>query len=279
MAASGCGIAFKFGYGQGPALAFLLLDGYVGFDDAQSLRLRTGLDEWFTWHRRTQLPDYADLLARVQGEAGADTTAEKMCGWSRAIRARVDTAVERAVPALADVMVTISTQQIASLEKKYADNNAEYRGEFVQKDLVKRRRAAVEREIERAERLYGRLDAAQRELVVRSVEQSPFDAEATYAERLRRQQDAVSVLRRLAANRASVTRAEAEAEAELRAYVQRLERSPREEHRRYSERLLEHNCTFAAQLHNASNAEQRRHAARRLKGWEDDVRALAAEAG
>ena len=51
---AGCGIALRLGYNQGPSLAFRWLDGYAEFDDAQSLRVRAALDEFFNWHRRTQ---------------------------------------------------------------------------------------------------------------------------------------------------------------------------------------------------------------------------------
>jgi len=273
LALPGCGFALKFGYGQGPSLALAWLDGYVDFDDNQSLRLRTSLDEWFIWHRRTQLPDYAELLGRAQSEVAADSSAEKMCGWSKAIRGRLDTALERATPMLADAMLTISPMQVANIERKYAENNGKYRDDYLQKDPAKRRRAAVDREVERAERLYGRLDATQRELVVRSLQASPFEAEASYAERLRRQQDVVAVLKRLQGTRAG----RSDAENEIRAYAQRVDRSPREDYRRYADRLADHNCAFAAQLHNATTAEQRRTAASRLKSWEDDLRGLASE--
>jgi hypothetical protein len=86
------------GLQPGQRLRLHWVDRYVELDDAQSLRVRTALDEWFAWHRRTQLPDYADLLARAQSELAADASSERMCAWSREVRARIDTAVERAIP-------------------------------------------------------------------------------------------------------------------------------------------------------------------------------------
>ena len=176
------------------------------FDDAQSLRVRGALDDWFAWHRRTQLPDYADLLARAQAELPGAATAERMCAWSHELRSRFDTALERAVPALAQLVPTLSVAQIASIEKRYATRNEEYRDEFLHRDPVKRQKAATQREIERAEEFYGRLDDAQRAFVVRSIAESPWDGDVAYAERLRRQQDLLAVVRRLAANRAGASR-------------------------------------------------------------------------
>jgi hypothetical protein len=271
---SGCGAVLKISYNQGSSLAFRWLDGYVDFNDAQSLRVRAALDEWFAWHRRTQLPDYADLLVRMRAEVLVNTTPERVCGWATELRHRVDAALEHAAPALGDVIPTLTPQQIANVEKRYGEKNEEYRDEYLQSNPAKRRQAAVDREIERGELLYGHLDDAQRALVSRAVAESPFDAELSYSERLRRQQDALAMLRRLATMRAT----RADVDAEMRAYVRRLDESPREDYRLYSVRLTEYNCSFAAALQNATSAAQRRAAAKTLKGYEDDLRALAAEA-
>ena len=270
----GCSIALKLGYNQGGTLAFRWLDSYVDFDEAQAGRVRTALDEWFAWHRRSQLPDYADLLARAQVDLADDISPERMCGWATEVRSRLDLGLERATPAIADLMLTLTPQQIASIEKRNAEKNDEFRDDFLQRDPQRRRRAAIRRELERAEDLYGRLDEAQRELVTRAVAESPFDPVLVLQERKRRQQDAVAGLRRLIAARAG----RGEAEAEVRVWSQRLMRSPRDDYRRHAERLTEYNCSFAASLHNATTPAQRRTAARKLKGYEDDVRALAGEA-
>ena len=272
---SGCGIALRIGYNQGPSLAFRWLDGYVDFDDAQSLRARGALDDWFAWHRRTQLPEYAELLARMQAELPSAATAARMCVWGNELRARFDTAIERAAPSLAEIAPTLSAQQIANIEKRYASRNEEYRDDFLHREPAKRKKAAIKREVERAEDFYGRLDDAQREFVARSVAESPWDGDMAYAERLRRQQDVLTILRRLTANRAAA----GDAEAEIRAFVRRLDRSPHEPYRRYAVRLTEFNCGFAAALHNLTTAEQRRLAAKKLKGYEDELRALAGDAG
>ncbi len=269
----GCSL-IKVGYGQASPFAFRWLDRYVDFDDAQSLRVRGGLDEWFAWHRRTQLPDYADLLARASAEVLVDSTPERMCGWATEIRGRVDTALERALPTIAEVLPTLAPAQIVNVGQRYKERNEEFRDEYLQRSAEKRSREAVKREIDRAETLYGDLDAAQREMVVRSVAASPFDGELAYSERLRRQHDAIALMRTLSAPGARRD----DAEAQIRAYVRRLDRSPRDPYRAYSERLVAYNCAFAATLHNATSPLQRRDAAKKLKGYEKALRELAADA-
>ena len=269
----GCSMV-RLGYGQAPDLAYWWFDRYVDFNDLQTPRVRNTLAQWFDWNRRTQLADYAALLARAQSDVLADTTPERACEYATAVRRRIDTAVDRAVPAVADIMLTFTPQQLQNLERHYAKTNAEFRADYLQADPADRNEAAVKRTVERIEMLYSRLDEAQLAQIDRAVRQSPFDPELWLAERLQRQREVLAMLRRLQAERAGPE----QAQAALRAHIRGYERSPREVYRVYVERLTEFNCGFGANLHNGMSAAQRQAAAQRLKGWETDLRALVAEA-
>jgi hypothetical protein len=269
----GCS-ALRFGYNQAADFAYWWLDGYIDFSETQTPQVRDALAAWFAWHRATQLPDYANLLAKAQTEVMADSTPARVCEWWGLLSTRMGTSLERGVPAAADLMLSVSARQIQHIERRYAKANDEFRDEFMQGDPAKRRKASIERAVERAELLYGKLDDAQREHVARSVTQSPFDADLWFAERKRRQQDALQMLRRIVAEGASRD----EAQAAARAYMDRTVRSPREDYRRYSDKLASYNCAFAAKLHNMTNPAQRQVAVQKFKGWETDLRALAADA-
>ncbi len=267
----GCS-ALRIGYGAAPDLAYWRLDGYVDFNSAQTPRVRDAIGQWFAWHRRTQLPDYAALLVRAQAEVLTDTSAARACEWQVEVVKRAHTAFDRIAPAAADVMLTITPEQISYLDERYAKFNAEFRDDFLQPEPRKRAEANLKRAVDRAEMLYGRLDNAQRARLAEGLARSPFDAELWLVERRQRQLDMLQILRKLTAGKAS----REQALAELRGYVERLERSPREPYRRYSERLAEFNCGLGASLHNATTPAQRRTAAQKLAGWEADVRAIAA---
>lgn len=268
---AGCS-ALRIGYATAPDFLYWWFDGYVDFDDAQTPRAREAIAQWFAWHRRTQLPDYAALLARTQADLGRDTTPERVCALWDEVRSRARVAYEQALPAIAELAVSLTPQQLEHLQARYAKNNAKYRDEFLQPDPAERRRAGVKRGVDRAESLYGRIDDAQRERIVRSVERSPHDPALQLAERRARQEDALALLRDVAG--ASPDRAQ----AALRAWAHRFERSPRDEYRRYAERLTNYLCAASAQFHNATSAEQRQAAIAKLKGWEVDLRTLAADA-
>ena len=269
-ALAGCS-AVRFGYNQGPELLFWWLDGYADFDDAQARQVRARLGDWFNWHRRTQLPDYAAVLARAQADVLADTTPDRACRWFAELRQRGEVAAEQALPHAAEVITTLKPAQIQHIERRYARVNEEFRNDYLDKDPARRLERSVERTVERIEFFYGALDERQRALVARLIGASPFDAEAWFAERVQRQQEALQLIRRLAGS--NVDRDTAL--ATVRAYGERMARSPREGYRRYQEKLETYNCAFAATLHNATTPAQRQAAANRLKGWEADFRALA----
>jgi hypothetical protein len=270
LLAAGCS-TLRFGYEQGPQLAYWWLDRYFDFDHAREPRAREAIAAWFSWHRSTQLPDYVALLARAESDVLQPATSAQMCRWVDELTLRLDRAVDRALPSLAEELRNLSPQQIAHLEEKYAKNNKEYRHDFLQPDLQERRKVQIKRVSERAEMLYGRLNDAQRERIAQLTAQSPFDPEGWLVERQLRQQDVVHTLRRLAATRASA----AEAQAALKRIYDDTMHSPREAYRAYQQRLIAYNCDFAAQVHNLATPEQRTRAAKRLKGWEDDLRSLS----
>lgn len=258
-------------YGQANEITYWWLDGYLDFDDAQSVRARETLNQYFAWHRRSQLPDYAELLRTVANGVGEDTTGTRSCEWFAQVRRRADVAVEQALPEAAALLASLGPEQLRALERKHAKNNAEFKDDFLQRDPAKRQARSVERAIERSEQLYGRLNEAQRKLVEQRVAASPFDPERWNQERLRRQRELVATV-----TRAQQPQASREAIAgELRDLWRHALRSPDADYARYQQALETYNCEFFAEIHNQTTPEQRAEAQRRLRGWESDFRRLA----
>jgi hypothetical protein len=268
---SGCS-ALRIGYATAPDLSYWWLDRYLDFNATQTPRVRQAIRQWFAWNRRTQLPDYAVELGRARAEVLADTTPARVCEWQAEVIERARAAFDHFAPSAADLLLTVTPAQLRHLERHYAKVNEDFRGEYLQPDPRRRAAKNVERTVERAEMLYGRLDASQRARIAEALRRSPFDPEAWLAERRLRQRDGLRTLRRLLAEGAD----HAQALSALSGYADRLERSPREGYRQYARRLDAFNCAFAADLHNATTAAQRRRAADRLAGWADDLRAIVA---
>jgi hypothetical protein len=269
---AGCS-ALRLGYSQGPTLAYWWADRHLDFDDRQAQRVREGLRDWFAWNRQQQLSGVADMLARAQRELPGPTSAAQLCRWNDELVVSLYQAYEQALPAMAEVALSLQPAQLKHLEGRYQRSNADFKDDFLQPQPKQRLEASVKRAIERAETLYGRLDDAQRSLIARGVAASPFDGDLWMAERLARQQDVLGSLRRWTSEASSTD----QVRAGLRTLAQQTQSSHREPYRAYQQRLLAYNCQFAADIHNATTPAQRQQAVKKLKGWEQDLRALAAD--
>ncbi len=275
LALSGCS-AVRVGYNQAPTLAWWWLDGYMDFDAEQSPLVKAALGQWFAWHRSTQLLDYAELLAAAQVQVLQPATPAQLCRWNADLRERIDRSLQHAVPLAAQLLPRIGPAQLSHLDKRYKKSNLEFQEDFLQVQLDERLDASVKRLVDRAEMLYGRLDERQRQLIIKGVAASPFDPATWYAERQAIQVDVLLTLSRLSAG--GPARADRESNlAGLRALAQRALHPPAGPYRAYQQRLIEYNCAFAAQVHNSTTPAQRQAARDKLKDWEDDLRALAAQ--
>jgi hypothetical protein len=275
---AGCSV-LRIAYSQAPTFTYWWIDGYVDLDDAQSVKLREAIERWFEWHRRTELPRYAALLARAQREVMEPTlSTAQLCAWRDEAQRRLDAALDAATPAFAALMLSLTPEQIRHMERKLAKDGDELRRDFAQADRAERAQGAFKRTLARYENLYGKLDEAQRKKLGDLLAASPFDADRWLAERERRNRDLITLLNTVstAGRDADVANAQAQAQAAVRVLAERALRSPRPDYRAYQERLTQENCALASAMHNATTPAQRQYARNKLKGWEDDVRLIVA---
>jgi hypothetical protein len=266
---TGCN-ALRLGYNNGPQLAWWWIDGYFDFNREQAPKVKRAIEQWFEWHRSTQLADYAALLEMAAVQAAEPTTAAAVCQWQTLVSERLAPAADKAVVLAADLLPALTETQVKYLEERYAKIRAERREEFLQPVPADRLDASMERTLKRIEMVYGRLDDPQRKVINAGLRVSPFDAEAWLADNERRQRDVVATLRKMVAERP-----DADARlAALRALVDRLDDPPNEAARQRQARLRDFNCSFAAQIHNSTTPAQRLTARDNIRGWEADVRSL-----
>lgn len=272
----GCS-AIKLAYNNVPDLAYWWIDGYVDLSDAQSLRVREEVGRLHQWHRSAELPRIADLLQKMQRLAPADTTPEQVCALFADARNRVDALTAQAEPASAALAISMGTAQLAHMEGKYAKANVEWREEWSKGTDAERQARRLKASIERSEQFYGSLEERQVAVLRNAIGRSDFDAQLSYAERLRRQQDLLQTLRAIGAAAPAPRPGVPQAIAALRAYLDRSINSPNPVYRAYSDRAILDSCKTIAQLHNATTPEQRERATRRLAAYERDARELAAQ--
>jgi Family of unknown function (DUF6279) len=270
-ALSGCG-AVRLAYNNAPALAWWEVDSYFDFSRDQAPAVKASIDSFFDWHRATQLSDYVALLSSAQAPLLDNTTSAAACAWQARVAEALEPSIDKLLVQSADLVPGMSEAQFKHLEGKYVKVIDAMRKDFLEPDPAKRMALSVKRAQDRAEMLYGSLDAPQIRVIKEGVAASPFNPEAWLAERQRRQRDVVQTLRQLVADKADSDKRV----AALRALVARQQRSPDAAYRAYQIKLADYNCTLAAQIHNVTTPAQRKKAQQTLKGWEEDLRGVIA---
>ena len=265
----GCSV-MKIAYNQAPELVYWHLDGHFDFTDAQTLQVKADLAKLQAWHRQTQLPAYIETLQKFRQQIPADMDAASACALYADVRGKLIAVTSRAEPATATLVGTLNADQLASLERRFAKGNAEYREDFLDATPKKRRDKRYKEAVKRAEMLYGNLDHKQLAVIGHRIDTSHFSAPVSYAEKLRRQQDALQTLRPLVAGQGTPEKTQ----AAIKGLFERTLNSPDPVYRDYMEKLTQDGCTSFAELHNSTTPAQRAKAVETILRYEQDFRTL-----
>ena len=263
----------KLGYNNGVDLAAWWLDGHIDFSKAQSQQVRDDLRQLQLRHRQQDLPDYAQTLRQAQALVAHDLEPEQICAVGTTVRGYIDALLVDAEPAATTLVQTLTPAQISTLERKYAKTNADYRSDWLALTPAEMHQKRYDKALDRAEMVYGRLDAAQKALIRQQVEQSRFDPQQVQTERLRRQTDTLQTLRQLQSDTATA----ADTRNAVRGLMDRSLHSPQPGYRSYTQTLALQDCQAIAAVHNSTTPRQREAAVRWLAGYEQSLRELSAQ--
>ncbi len=269
---AGCSTV-KLAYNQAPQLLSWQLNRYLDLTQPQAERVRDELADLHRWHRDILLPEHAGLLQKLRQQLPAPMSAEQACRAYADLRTQIDQLLARAEPSLVWLASDLSESQIRSLQKKQADSNADWKKEWLDLPPDKLREHRYQLLLSRTEDFYGTLQEPQKAALRSYIAQSSFDPQRTYAERQRRQQDLVQVLRKIAAERGNTE----QARTLLRGYLARLNTSPDAAYQRYAATLVDEGCAGFALVHSVMTPAQRLQAVASIGAYEQDFITLAAQ--
>ena len=263
----------KLAYNQVPHLAYWQLNSYLDLSDAQTEWVRDELGNLHQWHRNTMLPRHAELLQTVQQQLPSNVSPEQACQTYSLVRTQFDTLLTQAEPKLAWLASQLTPAQIRNLQKKQAKGNADWKEEWLDITPEKLRDHRFQKLLERTESFYGTLQASQQAALKTFIAQSSFDPQRTYVERLRRQQDLVQVLEKIAQNPAHSE----QSRTLVRGYVARFNTSPNVAFQRYAQTLVKEGCEGFSLVHNTMTPAQRFKAVQSVQAYAQDFLVLAAQ--
>ena len=268
----GCTL-IKLSYNQADTLLYWRLDSYADFSSEQSQRVRDSLTQFHAWHRRTQLPVYADLLRDIRPKLAESLSPEQACAVADQLRSALDITLDPAHWTLLWLAAELSEEQLRHIERKQTVGDAQWKKEWVSVSPERLLEARFEQALSRSEMLYGSLDEPQKAALRSALLPSSFEPLRHYTERLRREQDLRQVLHKIREEKLSseATR------TLLKGYMDRVLASPDPTYRRYAQTLTREGCSTFAQLHDATTPAQRAKAVLTLEGYERDFRQLAGQ--
>ena len=261
------------GYNQAPSLLiFSWVNPHLDLNSEQDKQLRLDLQTLHQWHRQQQLPVYAEVLQKMAVLAPKELTGTQICALVDEFKDTLTPLSQQMSPAIARLALKLTPTQLQQLEQQHDKDNKDYRKEWkLDASADKQLQVQTDKGIENAERFYDRLDKKQKALVKQLAQDSQFDLQKSWNERLRRQRDMVNTLERIAKAQPTLAVAQQEAAALLN---RSLLNSPDETYRAYADMRTDINCEAAAQLHNTTSSAQREFTVKTLKAYEADLRAL-----
>lgn len=260
------------GYNNAPqALMFTWIDPHLDLTAAQSRQIKADLTQVLAWHRQQQLPLYADWLVRMQQLAPQQVQADQVCRLADEIRDSLKPLAAHMETPLATLALSLQAPQLDTMKARFDKDNSTWRKDWkLDGSSQDRLEVQTEKGQKNAERFYGKVSKAQQAQLRLLAQSSGFDAERTYAERLRQQAGMLQTLQTIGAAQRNLT----SSRQMVRDWLQRSLNTPDEDYAAYLKKRQALNCQAAAQFHNSTTAEQRANAVNVLKGYEADVREL-----
>lgn len=270
LALAGCTTAvLRNAYVYAPLLLSRWVAGYVDLTPVQNQQSKEAIERLHAWHRRTQLPDYAALLARMRAEVVQPVRADQVCRWVTVLSQRADTVLFQAMPEMATVMAGLQPRQIEHMADKFRSKNEEFSEDYVEPSVAKRRSKTADDWENEYERLFDDLTDAQKATLKEAAAQLPIDPVLRLEERRWRQQQLLNGLRSLRSQPS--TRPD-----EVLELLRGTLTASRPAYQELQQKALRGHCELFARIHAMSTPAQREHAAQWFKDMETEVRELAA---
>jgi hypothetical protein len=194
LALVGCS-ATQLAYENGATLLRWRATGYLDVQGAQAQDLDRRIERFLAWHRRTALPQYAQLAESCARRVEHGITRADLEWGYDAFHAQLEQSLRAAAQEMAPIMDSLSPEQIAHLEQRFAEDNREFAEEDLAGDPAARRKRRFERNVTRLEDWFGPLTAAQLAAVRRYSETAPLTGALRGRDRQRRQADLLLILR------------------------------------------------------------------------------------
>jgi hypothetical protein len=266
-ALAGCGTVMRVVYNNGDFALRVMANEYFDTNGDQSEILKAQLARFHEWHRREELPAYARLFQSAADRAARGLKPEDVSWAIASVRERYRVVVAQAAEDGAPVIATLKPDNYAALDRKFADVNAKFTKDYLAGDQAKRDRARAKWFEERIDWFIGDLTDAQVAIIQRFVQSQPRMNEVRLADRKRRQQEFVALIRKYQSSPELAER--------MREFFVHWERDRGAEHARLAREWEGRLTQLVVELDRTLTPEQRARLVGRFETLAEDSRVLA----
>ena len=266
---AGCS-AVRLGYNQADVILAWRADDYFDFDPQQKQEFAKRLMRLLEWHRRDQLPDYAQFIAEMQKRLQRHPAREDAVWVVEGFKGRYRNIVNRGVNDAADLLAMMKTENLRALEQQFEKDNRKFVREFrLDGSIEQRRQARLERTLKQIKEWTGSLSHQQEERIAALQSAMPLIEHLRLQDRQRRQREFLAMLR-LRDNKPEFLPL-------LHNWLLYWERGRSADYIKQVDDVYEKRITLYLEVERMLTPQQRAHLVKKLQDYIDDIKALTAK--
>jgi len=263
--AAGC-TALRLAYDNADTYLHFRAQSYLDLDARGSDELNARIDEFFAWHRRTALPQYERVADEAAKRMAKGLSREDVVWGYDSLVAHARQSLRYAAERVAPLVDRLTPQQVAHMEKRFADDNRKFAREYLHGSEAERRKRRAKRWEQRLEDWVGNLSPVQAEKVRQFSERAPLYDEMRAKDRQRMQTEFVDMIRKR------------EAQKRLPDWIANWERGRDSAYASASERFHQEFLTLIQDLDKTLAPEQRNRVVANFRRYAEDFSVLARRA-
>jgi hypothetical protein len=259
--------SLRLAYENADTYLFFRANSYLDLDPKASDELDDRINEFFAWHRKNALPHYARVSEEAAKRVSKGLSREDLVWGYDSLVAHARQSLRVAAERIAPLLDRLTPQQIAHVEKRFAEDNRKFAREFLRGSEAERRKRRAKRVEERLEDWVGQLSAVQLEKIRQFSERTPLYDDLRSRDRERMQAELVAMMRKR------------EAQKRLPEWIANWERGRDPAHLAASERFRQEYYALILDIDKTLSAKQRARAAANFRRYAEDFALLARRAG
>jgi hypothetical protein len=262
----GC-TALRIAYENADTYLHFRAKSYLDLDAKASEELDERIDEFFAWHRKNALPQYARISEDAAKRVAKGLSREDIVWGYDSMVAHARQSLRVAAERIAPLLDRLTPQQVAYMEKRFAEDNRKFDKENLRGSERERRRRRAKLLEERLEDWVGKLLPVQVEKVKQFSERTPLYDELRDRDHKRMQAELIDMIRKR------------EAQKRLPDWISNWDRGRDPAHNAASERFRQEYAALLLELDKTLTPEQRNRAQANFRRYAEDFRVLARRAG